>query len=239
MKPLIFFLALGCAMLNFRFQSEPRFSKADLMGKFKPSEHPEFSLISAKFTPKRDIYLRTEALDAFKKMHFDAAKCGINLQIISATRNFDHQKRIWDDKWFKFSTIEDEHKRASNILRFSSMPGTSRHHWGTDIDINALNDNYFQNGKGEEEYEWLCKFAHEYGFYQPYTNPSNGRKGYEEEKWHWTYLPLSSIMLENYNAAITYEDLTGFSGSHTAQGLHVIKQYVNGVELPALEPENK
>lgn len=29
------------------------------------------------------------------------------------------------------------------------MPGTSRHHWGSDVDLYALDDIYFEYGDGE------------------------------------------------------------------------------------------
>ncbi len=233
MKPLFFFslILILCAAIP---QEKREFSKEELLGKINPSDHPDFEILTSEFSTKSDMYLRKEAYAAFKRMYFEASKCGISLKIISATRNFDHQKKIWDDKWLKFTNQENKDKRALYILRYSSMPGTSRHHWGTDIDINALNDKYFQSSNGKKEYEWLCNHAAEYGFYQPYTSKKNGRKGYEEEKWHWTYLPLSALMLEQYNAKVTYEDIIGFNGSETAKNLAVFDQYVNGVELPTL-----
>ncbi len=49
------------------------------------------------------------------------------------------------------------------------MPGTSRHHWGTEIDLNALNNKWFENGKGLKVYQLAYKNAAQYGFHQPYT----------------------------------------------------------------------
>ncbi|MFM9004881.1 MAG: D-alanyl-D-alanine carboxypeptidase family protein [Flavobacteriales bacterium] len=40
-------------------------------------------------------------------------------------------------------------------MKFSSMPGTSRHHWGTDIDLNSVEPSYFLSGKGLLIYQWL------------------------------------------------------------------------------------
>ena len=53
------------------------------------------------------------------------------------------------------------------------MPSTSRHHWGTDIDLNSLNNSYFSSGKGLKEYDWLTTNANHYGFYQVYTDEKN------------------------------------------------------------------
>jgi zinc D-Ala-D-Ala carboxypeptidase len=54
-------------------------------------------------------------------------------------------------------------------MQYSSMPGTSRHHWGTDVDLYALDDIYFTYGDGKIVYDWLLANAANYGFCQPYT----------------------------------------------------------------------
>jgi hypothetical protein len=110
------------------------------------------------------------------------------------------------------------------------MHGTTRHHWGTDIDINSLENSYFKSGAGKKLYDWMLLHAAEYGFHQTYTDKSKGRTGYEEEKWHWSYLPLSGPFLEEYKKQISYTDITGFSGSQVAAELKVIETYVQGIE---------
>ena len=74
---------------------------------------------------------------------------GITLIIISGTRSFNHQKSIWDRKWGRTRYMGwQEIDKAIDILTYSSMPGTSRHHWGTDIDFNSLENSYFDAGDG-------------------------------------------------------------------------------------------
>lgn len=211
-------------------EKEIVFSKEDLLGKFEPSKHADFVLIEKKYTEKSNIYLRKEAYDAWKKMHEAAAKEGVNLIIISATRNFDYQKGIWERKWndAKYKGADDK-QTALNILKYSSMPGTSRHHWGTDMDFNSVTPTYFTSGNGKKIYEWLVKNAAKYGFAQTYSSKINGRTGYEEEHWHWSYMPLSSKLLKQYNEKISYSDLSGFAGSKSAEEAKVIEVYVNGI----------
>ena len=60
----------------------------------------------------------------------------------------------------------DSLKAAKTILLYSSMPTTSRHHWGTDMDINSLENSYFASGQGLKEYTWLKKNAAKFGFCQ-------------------------------------------------------------------------
>jgi LAS superfamily LD-carboxypeptidase LdcB len=141
------------------------------------------------------------------------------------------QKSIWDRKW-ENSVEETGMAKARDILLYSSMPMTSRHHWGTDLDLNRLTNSWFEEGEGKRVYDWLTTHANDYGFYQPYTDKSlNGRTGYEEERWHWTYMPLADHYLEFYNQNITNEDITGFEGSDLASEIDMVGNYVNGLSV--------
>ena len=113
-------------------------------------------------------------------------------------------------------------------MRYSSMPGTSRHHWGTELDVNSCKLAYWNSSEGKRTYQWLCNNAHKFGFYQPYTADA-GRTGYAEEKWHWSYKSMSEKYFEAYIKTITAEDITGFRGSHLVDSLKVIQTYVQGV----------
>ncbi|QNM85706.1 M15 family metallopeptidase [Polaribacter pectinis] len=210
-------------------------TKNYVLGKFDYTKNADFVLVPKELSNKK-IYLRKEVLEAFLEMKKTAEKEKITFKIISGTRNFSHQKRIWNYKWnTKYKTLPPL-KRAKKILEFSSMPSTSRHHWGTDLDINSLNNSYFTKGTGLKEYNWLLKNASKFGFYQVYTSKENGRTGYYEEKWHWTFLPLSSTYLNYYNTHITLNDIGDFEGSEYAKELNIIKNYVNGVNLEILKP---
>jgi len=210
-----------------------------LLGKFDPSTHREFVRLSDQHAQgsAKGAYLRKETYDAFIKMSEAAKKDGVALVIISATRNFASQKRIWENKWEgrtivegkNLTTVKDKKERARLILLYSSMPSTSRHHWGTDMDLNALENTFFESGEGLKIYQWLVAHASDYGFCQPYTSKSEGRTGYEEEKWHWSYLPLSGQFLNDYVNQVTYKDIKGFAGSEVASSLEVIRNYVQGV----------
>lgn len=211
----------------------------ELTGRVSPENDTLWELIENPYASRQGMYMRKEAYEAFKKMEAAAKDEGVELTIISAFRSFNHQKRIWENKWtgrqmltgnIDAQEIEDENKRAKEILKFSSMPGTSRHHWGTDIDINSLNNYYFETGKGAREYKWLVENAAEFGFCQPYI-PKNGARttGYEEEKWHWSYMPIAKHYLIQFNQKVTISDISGFQGEQTAEPLDVIENYVNGI----------
>ena len=202
---------------------------AYLTGRFDPAKNPDFVPIDRKYTDK-DTYLRKDAYTAYEKMYQAAYDEGITLRILSATRNYYDQKGIWESAW-REDTSPDPLQKAKNILIYHSMPTTSRHHWGTDIDIIALDNEHFDTPVGKKEYTWLINNAHKYGFYQPYTKKGDNRKtGYNEEKWHWSYIPLSKEILKQYTQKVSYTDINGFPGSEMAKDIGMIENYVLGVE---------
>lgn len=164
----------------------------------------------------KDHFLRPDVKKALQQMvnDFEDSKPTTYKQhifLVSSFRNFGHQKGIWESKFTGKKVMRVPIKGKSPeeitnlILEFSSAPGTSRHHWGTDFDINALDNAYFEeNGKGKILYDWLKQNAHKYGFCQPYSRMSTrNNKGYQEEKWHWSYAPISN--------QLTKEWIKGFS----------------------------
>ena len=228
---------------------EPDWTLSDIMGKFEPASDSSFVLVDRTYADREGLYLRRETYEAFKKMHNAAQSDDVNLVIRSATRNFESQKRIWEGKWsgetqlessLKASDIKSKVERAQAILRYSSMPGTSRHHWGTDIDLNAFNNAYFEHGDGMKEYRWLVTNADKYGFCQPYTAKGQLRpNGYEEEKWHWSYLPLATGLLQSAKSLLQDELISGFEGAEVAASLGIVQHYVLGINPQCLNPSNK
>jgi zinc D-Ala-D-Ala carboxypeptidase len=206
------------------------------LGKVDPTTNPLFVPVESRFASRSGMFMHKEAYEAFKEMHAAAAADGVNLVIVSAMRTYNHQRRIWNDKWngrqmlegnISATSITDPVERAREILRFSAMPGTSRHHWGTDIDLNSLVNSYFESGQGKRIYEWLQQNAGKFGFCQPYTaHGANRNGGYEEEKWHWSYKPVAEKYLEDFRQSVAYEQITGFDGWETAREIGVFERYV-------------
>lgn len=222
-------------------------NKSWLTGRFDPSERSDFSEVPLEFCDEVGHYLHYEVLDAWEKLHLSAKEDGIFLKIISSTRNFERQKKIWENKWQGITLTNGINlsemnytaaEKAERILKFSAMPGTSRHHWGTDLDFNSVEPEYFETSKGSEEYNWMKINAGKFGFAQPYTAKNIKRRlGYEEEKWHWSFLPLSHQFIEAYRNTISYNDICDFAGSEMALEMQVIEHYVMGVAKGCL-PES-
>lgn len=229
MKKNLFILVL---LLTFQFPLNSNevwsIQKEDLIGLNKPEKDPSFLRLKPPYTSREDAYLRKEVCQAFIKMADAAAKDGFRLSVLSATRNFKYQKGIWERKWKATNGTATE--KALYILQYSSMPGTSRHHWGTDFDINSLEPEWWENAEGEKLYIWLKANAKSFGFFQPYDKENGERlSGYRDEKWHWSYYPLSNRMTLAYNFLVDYEDIQGFEGSESAASIEIIEKYVNGI----------
>jgi D-alanyl-D-alanine carboxypeptidase len=218
-----------------------------LTGQFDPATHPDFVPVADRYTDGDPYYLHKDTYAAFRRMHAAALADSVELIMVSATRNFNRQKSIWEAKWRGERLLEgaerapeaypDPVDRALAILRYSSMPGTSRHHWGTDIDLNNLNNEYFESGTGKAIYDWLTAHAAEYGFCQPYSPKGENRpEGYNEERWHWSYLPLARPLTNMARAELRNEDIAGFEGAEAAPLIDVVQQYVLGIN-PACQEE--
>ena len=153
------------------------------------------------------IKLEKRTFNAFKKMEKAALMDGIELKIVSAYRSYERQKTIWNNKYLRFTeeyNLEPE-KAINEIIRFSTIPGTSRHHWGTEIDIIdgkyedeedvLIGEKFKKNGIFYEMKKWLDRNSEKYGFYIVYTDDKK-RKGFEHEPWHFSYKPASMELLK-------------------------------------------
>ncbi len=210
-----------------------------LTGRFDPATHPDFVLLDPIHCDGPGMYLRQDAYRAFRRMYDSAQAAGIQLVIRSATRNFDRQKEIWERKWTgqtilssgqSAADIAETKARALEILLYSSMPGTSRHHWGTDFDLNAFNNRYFEQGEGLRLYQWLRTHAEYFGFCQPYSAKGIERAtGYEEEKWHWSYFPVSRILTDMALDRLKDEHIQGFLGAEEAVEIGAVANYIGGI----------
>ena len=82
------------------------FDQSFIMGYFQPDSHPDFVKIDPGYTNKTNIYLQKDTYESFLEMHQSAMEAGIELKILSATRNFEAQKSIWEAKWTGRRKIE-------------------------------------------------------------------------------------------------------------------------------------
>jgi LAS superfamily LD-carboxypeptidase LdcB len=150
-----------------------------------------------------------------------AAKEGFSIQPFSAFRDFDAQLGIWNNKFSGQRPLYDQHGVAQDharltaeeivdlILNWSAVPGASRHHWGTDIDvvdtarvppdyhIKLLPGEYTEGGVFHELNCWLDENIARFGFFRPYEKYQGGVFA---EPWHLSYEPIATPAL----AALTF-----------------------------------
>ncbi len=211
-----------------------------LMGRFDPASHEDFVAVPRRFADRGGMYVYKACGVALTAMCEKAKSEGIDLVVRSAARNFDYQRSIWEAKWSgdrilssginASKDIPDHTERCKEIMKYSAMPGTSRHHWGTDVDFNAFNNEYFEKGEGLKVFTWLEANAASFGFARPYIAKGTERpNGYEEEKWHWSYLPVSTELTKYALELLEDANLAGFSGATKAEQLKVKEHYILGI----------
>ena len=158
-----------------------------------------------------------DVIEPFLALKAAAAASGIELQIVSGFRDFDAQLRIWNMKYRGERPLYDregnvrEHasldaeQLVEAILCWSALPGASRHHWGSDIDVidrAAMPENYrlrllpdeFEPGAVFHRLGvWLNQNIARYGFFRPYDEY---RGGVYPEPWHLSHAEISTAALQ-------------------------------------------
>lgn len=177
--------------------------------------------------------LHAEVVSPFQDLVDQAAGAGFDLRVISGYRSFDRQLAIWNAKARGQRKVLDDLNRevpmealpdlekVQAIMRFSALPGGSRHHWGTDMDIYdaaAVEDGYQvqltpsetkEGGVFYELHQWLDQVLPETGFYRPYDVD---RGGVAIEPWHLSY----RLLADEYASAL---DVNVLMDSH--QGVRI------------------
>lgn len=152
---------------------------------------------------------------AFTRLQADARAAGFDLAIASGFRSYSRQLAIWNGKANGQRAVHDDAGRGVKlaalsaseqlqaILRYSAIPGTSRHHWGTDLDVfdvAAMPQDYqlelsprevAPGGLFDPLHCWLDQrmaAGESHGFFRPY---SQDRGGVAPERWHLSYAPLA------------------------------------------------
>ena len=211
-----------------------------LTGKVKRQDNPLFVKVGEAHT-ERTIYLIRPVYEAYKEMHKAALADGVKLIITSGHRTFVEQVIEWELRWNNPNSetiFASEVEKAKYVLQYRSMPCTTRHHWGTDIDLNSIKSAYYESDEGKKVYNWLKENAENFGFFQPYTAYDEERPvGYMEEKWHWSYKPLSQLMLSKFLQLVTIDDVVGFKGDKAAKVLPIISDWVCSIN-PQLKDED-
>ena len=150
----------------------------------------------------------------------DAAANGLELRVESAYRSFEKQLSIWNRKargelallsaeGVPMERPTDEEELMYAILTWSALPGASRHHLGTDIDVVdgiACPEGYEVQLTPAECEGMFVKFhafltermeaGEAHGFSRVFIP---GRGKIRPEGWHIAHLPTSRKRLEHFS----------------------------------------
>jgi LAS superfamily LD-carboxypeptidase LdcB len=167
--------------------------------------------------------LHKNVVAAFLSLRRAALADGIDLAPVSSFRDFSRQLTIWNGKFSGERPMVDAAGRSVDvaalsasaridaILLWSALPGASRHHWGTDIDLidrNAVPPGY-RVQLTQEEFApagpfaplaaWLTTNAARFGFFRPFRGRMSG---VAPEPWHFSFAPVAEFARRRLTPAV-------------------------------------
>ena len=168
-------------------------------------------------------FLQPAVAAAYQAMQQAAAADGIALRIASGWRDFSRQQAIFKAKLYGERPVFDAAQQVipltgmslaaklHAIMLYSALPGASRHHWGTDLDVwdqaavpadyvlQLSAAEYAPDGPFARLSAWLSQHAGRFGFFRPYRS---FRGGVAVEPWHLSYRPLASQYLQQLSLPV-------------------------------------
>jgi len=201
--------------------------------------------------------LHIDVEDSFTKLQKAAEKAGFSLQIASAFRSFEKQLKIWNDKAQAIRPVLDDHsqpidilsltesERIRAILRFSALPGASRHHWGTDFDyydaaavnpdyrLQLVPDEYGETGVFGGLAAWLDENMDRFGFFRPYASD---RGGVHPERWHLSHTATATQCAQKLSVDLIRSALSTAAITYHSTLLNEIeelyKKFIINIDMP-------
>jgi LAS superfamily LD-carboxypeptidase LdcB len=167
--------------------------------------------------------LQPDTATAFLDLRAAAAQSDIDLVAVSSFRSFQQQLTIWNEKFHGRRPLLDQDGRTLDvavmtgeqivraILLWSALPGASRHHWGTEIDVidraalaqgqrpQLIAQEYSPQGLFSRLGSWLPRHCQDFGFFLPYDRD---RGGVQPEPWHLSFAPVSGAALPALTVAV-------------------------------------
>ncbi len=201
--------------------------------------------------------LHAAAVRPFLAMRDAAMRDGFDLVAVSSFRDFDRQRLIWNAKYRGERPARDRQgrpvrmdaldagARVEAILLWSALPGASRHHWGSDIDVadggviaaghepRLEVEEYRRGGPFAPLSAWLTANMRRFGFYRPYTRRGSG---VQPEPWHLSYAPVAQPALRRMTVRLLAGAIAGNGVEGEAEILarlpSIRERYVLGVDAP-------
>ncbi|OBT08633.1 peptidase M15 [Vibrio sp. UCD-FRSSP16_10] len=202
---------------------------------------------------ERNVMVHKQVKEALLSLVTQARKQGFDVGIASSFRDFKRQQLIWNNKYLGTRPLLDSNGQVLNanslsdeqrihaILRWSALPGASRHHWGCDFDLYAINllpaDVSLQlepweylTGHQAPFYQWLMTHAKSLGFFFPYAEDKGG---VAVEPWHLSHKAVATNALATFNCQMLSDTLNTHPIEGNAQVLKhldsIYTQYVSNI----------
>jgi LAS superfamily LD-carboxypeptidase LdcB len=218
------------------------------------------SHLQSTLVGQKAFMLHPEVVDDLLKMIEAATEAGFKMEIASGFRDFHRQKAIWNGKFsgdlkildshsqlLEKATLSDEEKLMA-ILRWSALPGGSRHHWGCDFDVYARNLlppetqlqlepwEYFE-GHQLTFYQWLEANLDRFGFFFPYQQDLGG---VAIEPWHISHKSVGQQCLAHLTPEVLRKQLIEQNQIDSIAGIDVIlnnldkvtTKFIHNITLP-------
>ena len=151
-------------------------------------------------------------MEAYQRLKAKAAQDGWTLVLVSGHRSFWTQVVIWNSRYDEIAKADPqstEKQRVQGVMEYVDLPGLSRHHWGTELDISekSLRGQLFHvtpdlPQRVKDFYQWMEVNAPAFGFCKTYRG---GAGAIHDEPWHWSYLPFSCLYQKQFQ---TIRDFT-------------------------------
>ena len=178
--------------------------------------------------PEPRCALHTQVVAPFLSMRRAAHADGFDLRAASSFRDFSRQLAIWNDKFSGRRPMLDmsgrrievgglgAQERIEAILLWSALPGASRHHWGTDVDlidaqavppgyvVQLTPEEFAPGGPFAPLAEWLELNAPRFGFFRPFRGV---RSAVQPEPWHFSFAPTAENARRNLRPAVLHQAL--------------------------------
>ncbi len=186
-----------------------------------------------------------------------AKEAGFDLAIASGFRDYNSQLNIWNLKALGKRPVLDADGNSIDIqkllpnelvvaiLRWSSLPGASRHHWGTEVDVfdrQSLPKDYqvqlipkeaSPGGIFSKFNEWLDQNISTAGFFRPYATDKGG---VSPEWWHLSYAPVSQKYFEQFDIgfleSVIRESDCELKEIILAQLNDIFNRFIKNISLP-------
>lgn len=139
---------------------------------------------------REGIFVDARIQEDTTQMLEDAEEEGLNMYIVSAYRDYETQREVFNSTmvdWISqgYSPLEAYEETKKSV----AIPGTSEHASGLAMDITSAQYGELDDKQADtEEAKWLAKNCWKYGFILRYPPEKSDITGIIFEPWHYRYI---------------------------------------------------